>query len=207
MAVCAKVARNAGGHLALARCQRHQHPLRACRQRSLGGAAARDGRHARELGRHLPRAERALPDAALRPARLRRESRRCAQQFSIETLVDDLAAVLAGTALAPPYHFVTVAAATMQALIYMTPASGSHCEPRVLQSVHRRRSEPHRPARRARRPRRARRHARRHPGHARQFVAARRSATAPLTRAIAAAISGMIRSASAPTTGRSRAAT
>jgi 3-oxoadipate enol-lactonase len=40
--------------------------------------------------------------------------------YTIETLVDDLEAVLAGSSLAPPYHFVTVAAATMQALIYMT---------------------------------------------------------------------------------------
>lgn len=37
-----------------------------------------------------------------------------------ELLVDDLEAVLQGTGLSPPYHFVTVAAATMQALIYMT---------------------------------------------------------------------------------------
>ena len=48
------------------------------------------------------------------------ESEKVRQPFSIETLVDDLEAVLAGTGLPPPYHFVTVAAATMQALIYMT---------------------------------------------------------------------------------------
>ncbi len=40
--------------------------------------------------------------------------------YTVETLVDDLEAVLASCALAPPYHFVTVAAATMQVLIYMT---------------------------------------------------------------------------------------
>jgi 3-oxoadipate enol-lactonase len=40
--------------------------------------------------------------------------------ITTEALVDDLAAVLESTALAPPYRFVTVAAATMQALIYMT---------------------------------------------------------------------------------------
>jgi 3-oxoadipate enol-lactonase len=40
--------------------------------------------------------------------------------ITTELLVDDLRAVLGATALAPPYHFVAVAAATMQALIYMT---------------------------------------------------------------------------------------
>jgi len=40
--------------------------------------------------------------------------------ITTEQLVDDLAAVLEITGLAPPYRFVTVAAATMQALIYMT---------------------------------------------------------------------------------------
>jgi 3-oxoadipate enol-lactonase len=44
--------------------------------------------------------------------------------YTVETLVDDLEAVLAGSSLAPPYHFVTVAAATMQALMYMTRHSG-----------------------------------------------------------------------------------
>jgi 3-oxoadipate enol-lactonase len=48
------------------------------------------------------------------------ESEKVRQPFTIETLVDDLEAVLKGTGLPPPYHFVTVAAATMQALIYMT---------------------------------------------------------------------------------------
>jgi 3-oxoadipate enol-lactonase len=47
-------------------------------------------------------------------------SEKVRQPFTIETLVDDLEAVLAATGLAPPYHLVTVAAATMQALIYMT---------------------------------------------------------------------------------------
>src|SRR5262249_51779716 len=42
------------------------------------------------------------------------------QPITTELLVDDLAAMLQGASLAPPYHFVTVAAATMQALIYMT---------------------------------------------------------------------------------------
>jgi 3-oxoadipate enol-lactonase len=40
--------------------------------------------------------------------------------ITTEALVDDLEAMLQGSGLPPPYHFVTVAAATMQALIYMT---------------------------------------------------------------------------------------
>jgi 3-oxoadipate enol-lactonase len=62
------------------------------------------------------------------------ESEKVRQPFSIETLVDDLEAVLAGTGLPPPYHFVTVAAATMQALLYMQRypdriASFTFCNP------------------------------------------------------------------------------
>jgi len=40
--------------------------------------------------------------------------------ITTENLVADLEAMLQATELSPPYHFVTVAAATMQALIYMT---------------------------------------------------------------------------------------
>jgi 3-oxoadipate enol-lactonase len=47
-------------------------------------------------------------------------SEKVRQPITTELLVADLAAVLQGLALAPPYHFVTVAAATMQALLYMT---------------------------------------------------------------------------------------
>ena len=47
-------------------------------------------------------------------------SEKVRQPITTETLVEDLEAVLQGSALAAPYHFVTVAAATMQALIYMT---------------------------------------------------------------------------------------
>jgi 3-oxoadipate enol-lactonase len=42
------------------------------------------------------------------------------RRITTELLVDDLEAVLAQSGLPPPFHFVTVAAATMQALIYMT---------------------------------------------------------------------------------------
>jgi len=44
-------------------------------------------------------------------------SEKVRQPITTELLVDDLEAVLQGSALTPPYHFVTVAAATMQALI------------------------------------------------------------------------------------------
>jgi 3-oxoadipate enol-lactonase len=42
------------------------------------------------------------------------------RNITTEILVEDLEAMLQESALPPPYHFVTVAAATMQALIYMT---------------------------------------------------------------------------------------
>jgi 3-oxoadipate enol-lactonase len=47
-------------------------------------------------------------------------SEKVRRPITTELLVEDLEAVLQASALAPPYHFVTVAAATMQALIYMT---------------------------------------------------------------------------------------
>src|SRR2546421_1378326 len=40
--------------------------------------------------------------------------------ITTEMLVADMEAMLQATDLPPPYHFVTVAAATMQALLYMT---------------------------------------------------------------------------------------
>jgi 3-oxoadipate enol-lactonase len=49
-------------------------------------------------------------------------SEKVRQPITTELLVADLAAVLEGVALSPPYHCVTVAAATMQALLYMTRA-------------------------------------------------------------------------------------
>src|SRR5262249_6350236 len=42
------------------------------------------------------------------------------QPIATERLADALEAVLQGSGLSPPYHFVTVAAATMQGLIYTT---------------------------------------------------------------------------------------
>src|SRR5262245_12150841 len=47
-------------------------------------------------------------------------SEKVRQPITTEILVEDLEAVLGDTELAPPYHFVTVAAATMQTLIYMS---------------------------------------------------------------------------------------
>jgi 3-oxoadipate enol-lactonase len=46
-------------------------------------------------------------------------SEKVRKPYTNETLVDDLEAVLAATALPPPYHFITVAAATAQALVFM----------------------------------------------------------------------------------------
>ena len=45
--------------------------------------------------------------------------------FTHETLVDDLAAVLDGLHLAPPFHFVTVAGSTAQALSFMDRHPGA----------------------------------------------------------------------------------
>jgi 3-oxoadipate enol-lactonase len=47
-------------------------------------------------------------------------SEKVRQAYTNETLTDDLAAVLENTGLEPPYHFVTVAAATAQALVLMS---------------------------------------------------------------------------------------
>jgi 3-oxoadipate enol-lactonase len=46
-------------------------------------------------------------------------SEKVRQSYTNETLVGDLEAVLQATGLAPPYSFVTVAAATAQALVFM----------------------------------------------------------------------------------------
>ncbi len=56
------------------------------------------------------------------------------REITTELLLADLEAMLAGTALASPYHVVAVAAATMQALLYMTKypdriASFTFCNP------------------------------------------------------------------------------
>jgi 3-oxoadipate enol-lactonase len=61
-------------------------------------------------------------------------SEKVRQPITTEILVEDLEEVLEASALPPPYHFVTVAAATMQALIYMTRhgervASFAFCNP------------------------------------------------------------------------------
>src|SRR6266545_6247086 len=46
-------------------------------------------------------------------------SEKVRQPYGNDTLMDDLAAVLEASGLVPPYHFVTVAAATAQALVFM----------------------------------------------------------------------------------------
>jgi 3-oxoadipate enol-lactonase len=61
-------------------------------------------------------------------------SEKVRQPYDNDTLVDDLEAVIDGAKLQPPYHVVTVAAATAQALVYMqrhpsTIASFTFCNP------------------------------------------------------------------------------
>src|ERR1700748_1669996 len=61
-------------------------------------------------------------------------SEKVRRPITTELLAEDLEAVLQASALPAPYHFVTVAAATMQALIYMTRhpdriASFAFCNP------------------------------------------------------------------------------
>jgi 3-oxoadipate enol-lactonase len=56
------------------------------------------------------------------------------RNITTEILLADLEAVLQQSGLPPPYHFVTVAAATMQALLYMVKypdriASFTFCNP------------------------------------------------------------------------------
>ncbi len=152
--------------------QRHQHPLRACRTGAVGRAVARDGRHARQLGRHRSRPEQALPHAALRPTRLgtlgkgaptdhhrnpgRRPRSRTARQRPRRPL---------------PFRHRRRrhhAGADLH-----EPASRSHRELRVLQSIHRRRSQSRGRARRARGPGRARRLTQGACGDARQILAGR----------------------------------
>ena len=123
-------------------------------------------------------------------------SEKVRQPITTEILEEDLEAVLQESGLPPPYHFVTVAAATMQALHLHDQASRSRRELRVLQSVHRRRSEPGGRARAARGPRRARGPAQGHSDHARQFVAARYRrprGLRDLSRALPGARSGLLR--------------
>ena len=79
-----------------------------------------------EMGGTLASWEALFPALSKRFRTLRYDQRgsglseKVRKPISTEQLVDDLAAVLEITGLPPPYHFVTVAAATMQALIYMT---------------------------------------------------------------------------------------
>jgi 3-oxoadipate enol-lactonase len=79
-----------------------------------------------EMGGTLDSWDGVFPDLSRRFRTLRYDQRgfgwseKVRAPYTVETLVDDLEAVLTGSSLPPPYHFVTVAAATMQALIYMT---------------------------------------------------------------------------------------
>jgi Predicted hydrolases or acyltransferases (alpha/beta hydrolase superfamily) len=98
--------------------QWHQHSFRAWRQGPPSCCCTRWA-DARQLGRHFS----ALSE---RFRTLRYDQRgsglseKVRQPITTEILEEDLEAVLQESGLPPPYHFVTVAAATMQALIYMT---------------------------------------------------------------------------------------
>ena len=120
------------------------------------------------------------------------------QPITTEILEEDLEAVLQESGLPPPYHFVTVAAATMQALIYMTKypdrvASFVFCNPFTG-------ADPTRVAALEQRAgsRGARGPAQGHSDDARQIVAARYRRPRRPTRPIAGAIWRTIRSASPP---------
>ena len=69
-------------------------------------------------------------------------SEKVRQPITTEILVDDLEAVLQASGLPPPYHFVTRRRRHHAGADLHDQASRSRCELRVLQSVHRRRSEP-----------------------------------------------------------------
>src|SRR5262245_18583290 len=162
---------NEGENRALDGGERDQHPLPADRPGTVGRAAARDGRHARQLGRHCAGAERALPRAALRPARLRVERegahhrhRAAAGRSRGRARGQRAAAAVSLRDRRRRYH-------AGSALHVET--SQTDRELHVLQSVHRRRSEPGRRAQRARRARRARGPAQGDRHHARQFLAVR----------------------------------
>ena len=123
-------------------------------------------------------------------------SEKVRQPITTEILVEDLEAVLQASGLPPPYHFVTVAAATMQALIYMTRhpdrvASFVFCNPFTG-------ADPSRVAalERARGSGRARGHAQGHSHHARQVMAARHRrprGLRDLSRPLPGARSGLLR--------------
>jgi len=78
-----------------------------------------------ELGGTLNSWNKVAPRLAARYRVLRYDQRgsglseKVRQEFSNDVLVDDFAALAKGLALAPPYHFVTVAAAATQALRFL----------------------------------------------------------------------------------------
>jgi len=79
-----------------------------------------------EMGGTLDSWDGIAPTLSRRFSTLRYDQRGCGlsekvrQPITTELLVADLEAVLQASELAPPYHFVTVAAATMQALLTMS---------------------------------------------------------------------------------------
>ncbi|MGD9769542.1 MAG: alpha/beta fold hydrolase, partial [Pseudolabrys sp.] len=92
-----------------------------------------------EMGGTLASWDGVVPGLASRYRVLRYDQRGAGltekvRDITTELLTADLEAMLDATALPPPYHFVTVAAATMQTLLYMTKhpdriASFTFCNP------------------------------------------------------------------------------
>jgi 3-oxoadipate enol-lactonase len=83
-----------------------------------------------ELGGSLHSWDAAAPRLATRFRVLRYDQRgaglseKVRQEFSNETLVEDFAALAKGCGLAPPYHFITVAAAATQSLRFLEKHPG-----------------------------------------------------------------------------------
>ncbi len=119
-----------------------------------------------ELGGTMNSWNKVAPRLAARYRVLRYDQRgsglseKVRQEFSNDVLVEDFEALAKGLGLAPPYHFVTVAAAATQALALSGKASGPSRIAHAVQSGAGRRSKPRRGARRARGLRHARGHAR-----------------------------------------------
>jgi 3-oxoadipate enol-lactonase len=83
-----------------------------------------------ELGGNLESFDGIVPALSKRFRVLRYDQRgaglseKVRKEFSLETQVEDLEAVLKALGLAPPYHFVAVAAASAQALLFMDRGAG-----------------------------------------------------------------------------------
>ena len=129
------------------------------------------------------------------------------RNVTTEILLADLEAVLQQSGLPPPLPFRHRRGGHHAGAALHGEVSRPDRKLHVLQSFHRRRSEPGRDAAGARGPGRARRPARRHSDHARQLLAVRISAIRRRTPPIAGATWRTIRCALRRSTGRSRSPT